>query len=349
MTPSFQQKDIKDLTKRQLAQWLEDQGVRAFRATQIFKWIYLRQADNFDAMTDLGKSFRDLLAAHFTINRLAPVTIDISGDGTRKYLFQLADGQYIESVLIPEKNHHTLCVSTQVGCAQGCKFCLTAKGGFKRNLSTGEILAQIRDVKKDLLQPQNLKNIVFMGMGEPLANYNNLLNAIETITDSDNGLKFSTRRVTVSTAGLIPKILELGVATHINLAISLNATDNKTRSLLMPINRTYPMEDLIEACKHYPLLPRRKITFEYVLIKGINDSAEDAGRLVKLLAHVRAKINVIPFNPYPGTDMKRPSDKVISHFLGILLDGGFTAIIRHSKGQDISAACGQLSAHAGQV
>lgn len=334
--------DIKELTKDQLVSWLENKGIKPYRAGQILKWIYLRQSDTFDIMTDLGKEIRTLLSRHFTINRLEKVCIETSQDGSKKYLFKLEDGKHVESVLIPEKDHYTLCISSQVGCAQGCKFCLTAKGGFIRNLTKREIVDQVRDVKNDLDDSKRLTNIVFMGMGEPLANYNNVVSAINTITDSEFGLNFSSRRVTLSTAGLVPKLFDLGRDTSINLAISLNATDNKTRAMLMPINRKYPIEKLIDACRRYPLKPRRRITFEYILIKGINDSLEDAKRLVKLLRPIKAKINLIPFNEHEASDFLRPEESVIHKFQEILHQNNYTAIIRHSKGRDISAACGQL-------
>ena len=334
--------DIKELTKDQLVSWLENKGIKPYRAGQILKWIYLRQSDTFDIMTDLGKEIRTLLSRHFTINRLEKVCIETSQDGSKKYLFKLEDGKHVESVLIPEKDHYTLCISSQVGCAQGCKFCLTAKGGFIRNLTKREIVDQVRDVKNDLDDSKRLTNIVFMGMGEPLANYNNVVSAINTITDSEFGLNFSSRRVTLSTAGLVPKLFDLGRDTSINLAISLNATDNKTRAMLMPINRKYPIEKLIDACRRYPLKPRRRITFEYILIKGVNDSLEDAKRLVKLLRPIKAKINLIPFNEHEASDFLRPEESVIHKFQEILHQNNYTAIIRHSKGRDISAACGQL-------
>jgi 23S rRNA (adenine2503-C2)-methyltransferase len=334
--------DIKELTRDQLIVWLEERKIRPFRAIQIFKWIYLRNADSFEMMTDLGKEIRDLLLDNFTINRLDITKKLESNDGTKKYLFKLEDGKFVESVLIREKSHFTLCISSQVGCAQGCSFCLTAKGGFSRNLTTGEIISQIRDIQKDMDESDNLSNLVLMGMGEPLANYDNLVNALNIITDTDFGLKFSTRRVTLSTAGFVPKFADLGKDTKVNLAVSLNATDNKTRSMLMPINRKYPLEELLEACRLYPLKPRRKITFEYILIKGINDSPEDAERLAKLLTPIKAKINLIPFNEHSKSDLKSPESSVVLKFQKDLNKYGYSAIIRYSKGQDISAACGQL-------
>ena len=338
--------DIRDLTREQLITWLKDKNIAPYRSDQILKWINIRQSDDFDSMTDLGKNLRAALSASFTIGRLRILKIGISKDGSKKFLFRLKDGNKIESVLIPEKDHYTLCISSQAGCAQGCRFCLTSKGGFKRNLSLGEITAQVRDISNHLGpdNPKRLKNIVFMGMGEPLANYNNVVNALKIITDGNTGLKFSPRRVTISTSGLVPALKLLGRdMPDVNLAISLNATDNKTRDMIMPINKRYPIEALIEACKNYPLKPRQRITFEYVLLKRINDSTYHAKTLAGLLRPVKSKINLIPFNEYEGSEFRRPDRADTEKFLKILLDHNYTAIIRHSKGRDISAACGQLS------
>lgn len=337
------QTDIKELSRDQLVTWVKSHNVQPYRADQILKWVYLRQADTFDEMSDLGKKFRQLLSHHFTISRLETAGVETSQDGSRKYLFTLKDGKRIESVLIPEKNHYTLCISSQVGCAQRCRFCLTAKTGFVRNLSKDEIISQVRDVANQLDGPMRLTNIVLMGMGEPLANYDNVVEAVKMITNNKIGLGISNRRITISTAGLVAKLADLGRDTAVNLAISLNATDNQTRDMLMPINRKYPIEKLLEACAQYPLLPRRRITFEYILIKGINDSRRDAERLAKILRPIRAKINLIPLNTYEGCDFERPAESAIENFKEILSSKHYTAIIRHSKGQDISAACGQLS------
>lgn len=340
--------NIQDYTREELAKWLENKGSRSFRASQIFKWIYLKQANSFDEMTDLGKELRSLLAENFYLSRLHLEEKQVSSDTTEKFLFRLGDGNHIESVLIPEKDHFTICVSTQVGCAMDCKFCLTAKGGFIRNLSVAEIISQIRDARFYLFQkniePLKLSNIVFMGMGEPLANYDNLIKSLRIIMDTDYGMKFAARRVTVSTSGLVPKIAQLGLDTDVNLAISLNATDDKTRSKLMPINNKYPISDLLEACQKFTMKPRNKITFEYILIRGINDSKEDALKLVKLLSPIRAKVNLIPFNEHEASPFRRPAPKQILAFLQILLDRDMTAMTRKSKGSDISAACGQLKA-----
>ena len=338
-------KDIKNLTLEELTGWLVNHDIEAYRAKQIFRWIYQRQADTFAAMTDIRRNIQTLLSEHFSMARLGLENRQLSRDGSCKYLFRLKDGLFIESVLIPEDNHHTLCVSSQVGCAQGCCFCMTAQGGLTRNLSMGEITSQIRDVQRDITAKSQLNNIVLMGMGEPLANYHQVVRAIGVMTDNDNGLKFSTRRVTVSTAGLVPAMTKLGHATSVNLAVSLNATDDRTRSRLMPINRKYPLGMLLNACRTYPLRQRRMITFEYILIEGVNDSEADARRLTKLLGPIRAKINLIPFNEHTGSEFRRPSAEVIQRFQKILHHRNYTAIVRRSKGQDIDAACGLLRAN----
>ncbi len=297
-------------------------------------------------MTNLKKDLRLHLAAAFDIRRCRRLARETASDGTQKYLFEMADGERIESVLIPEKDHFTLCLSTQVGCAQDCRFCLTASGGFRRNLSQGEILAQVRDIRRELDRPEFLTNLVFMGMGEPLANYRNLIGAIGLLRSNKVGFGFSKRKITVSTAGLVPRLADLGRDTDVGLAVSLNATDNATRSRLMPINRRYPLEVLLEACRRYPLAPQRRITFEYILLKGINDTAADARRLASLLRPIRAKINLIPFNEHATSQFQCPSAAAVLAFQQILVDRRYTAIIRHSKGREISAACGQLRAGA---
>lgn len=348
----MKKRDIKDFSRSELEAWLTDHRIAPYRAGQIFKWIYIRQADSFEEMTDLGKELRALLEENYTIPRLEKANVEISSDGTRKYLFRLADGEYTESVLIPGKDRKTLCISSQVGCAQGCRFCLTAKGGFKRNLTAGEITAQVRDILMDIPKEEgaaetekSFQNIVFMGMGEPLANLSQVLTALSVITDGDFGLRFSSRRVTVSTCGLVGRLAELGEKSQVNLAVSLNATDNATRSDLMPVNRTYPIESLLSALASYPLTQREKITIEYILMKGVNDSDADAARLIKMLRPLQVKINLLPFNEHAESDFKRPDEERVSHFLELLHDAGYTAIVRKSMGQDISAACGQLRAN----
>jgi 23S rRNA (adenine2503-C2)-methyltransferase len=337
-------KNILELDRNQLVSWLGTRKIEPYRADQILKWIYLRQTDRFELMTDIAKDIRPFLKEYFTISRLQIENVETSKDGSRKYLFKLEDGKRIESVLIPERDHYTLCISSQAGCAQDCRFCLTARGGFQRNLSKAEIVSQVRDIKNELEDSMPLSNLVFMGMGEPLANYKNLVDAIEVITDSSFGLGFASRRVTVSTAGLVSRLAALCRDTRVNLAISLNATDNQTRSRLMPINRKFPIEKLLKACQDVPLSGGRRITFEYVLLKDVNDSVEDARRLVKLLRPIKSKINLIPFNSYDGCRYQRPDEDTILRFQKILIDKNYTVMIRQSKGQDISAACGQLAA-----
>jgi 23S rRNA (adenine2503-C2)-methyltransferase len=344
ISPWDPRRDIKNLSRQELITWLEANGLRPFRASQILKWIYIRQVDAFQGMTDLRKELRGKLEQTFRIERLKLEARHTSRDGTIKFLFGLADGEKIESVLIPEKEHYTLCISSQVGCAQGCTFCMTGKGGLVRNLTRGEIIAQVRDVANMVSGTKRLTNLVFMGMGEPLANYEEVVAAIHTITSSDEGLRMAARRVTLSTAGMVPRMASLGRDTRVNLAISLNATDNHTRSKLMPINRIYPIQKLLAACRDYALPNNRKITFEYILIKGVNDSMDDARRLAKLLAPIRSKINLIPFNPHPASVLERPPEERILAFQELLCKKHYTVIIRRSKGEDISAACGQLRA-----
>lgn len=342
MIESADKIDIMDLSPEQLGDWFRQRRIEPYRARQVLRWIYSRQADSFDEMTDIRKEIRNQLSEHFNLNRLARVKIEAAADGARKYLFKLADSNCIESVLIPERGHLTLCVSTQVGCAQGCRFCLTARGGFVRNLAKHEIVAQVRDILRDRGDHRRLTNIVMMGMGEPLANYDNLLRAVTTLTDRDFGLGFASRRITISTAGLVPRLKTLGRDTTVNLAVSLNAVDNQSRDGLMPINRKYPIETLLQACRDYPLPPHRRITFEYILIQGVNDSPADAARLAELLKPIRSKINLIPFNENEETEFRRPTESAILGFQEVLLQRNYTVIIRNSKGRDISAACGQL-------
>jgi 23S rRNA (adenine2503-C2)-methyltransferase len=339
--------DITNLSREQLSSWLKDHDIAPYRAVQIFSWVYVKQLDSFDGMTNIKKDIRALLENHFIIPRLDIAAVETAQDGCKKFLFTLSDGNKIESVLIPERTHDTLCISSQVGCAQGCRFCMTAKIGFVRNLTPGEIIAQVRDVKQMLGPDNRLTNIVFMGMGEPLANYQAVVTALQILTSSEAGLNLSPRKITISTAGLVPKIIDLGRELPIQLAISLNATDGATRTKLMPINRRYPLETLLSACKKYPLPPRRKITFEYILIRGVNDSLKNAHALANMLWPERAKINLIPFNPHQGCTFGRPDDTTVREFQSILLNRRFTTNVRLSKGTDISAACGQL--HAGLV
>jgi 23S rRNA (adenine2503-C2)-methyltransferase len=341
---SDEKHDIREFDRDRLVQWCRDRDMAPYRAGQILKWIYSRGAASFDEMTDIAKAARQMLADHFVFSDFPVARMETSADGSRKYLFRLKDGLGVESVLIPEKDHYTLCISTQVGCAMGCRFCMTAASGLIRNLTAGEILGQVLAARREVTEDKRLTNIVLMGMGEPLANYEAVIHAVRVMTDIETGLALSTRRVTLSTAGLVPRFAELGKDTRIRLAVSLNAADNATRDQLMPINRTYPLEALIDACARYPLAQRDKITFEYILIKDVNDSVDAARRLSRLLHPVKAKINLIPFNEHPASDFRRPDPTVIAAFQETLAAKNYTAIIRHSKGSDISAACGQLSA-----
>lgn len=340
--------DIKNYSMKALGLWLESEGIRAYRAVQIFNWIYRKQVDEFDAMSDLSKELRQILEAQFSNERLRLETTAISRDGSVKYLFRLADGHTIESVLMPEKDHSTLCISSQVGCAQGCAFCLTGSGGFVRNLTLAEILSQVRDIQYRMdREAPRLSNIVMMGMGEPLANYAAVVQAIEVLTNAGCGLGFSSRKVTLSTVGLAPRILQIGQDVMVNLAVSLNAADDEIRNRIMPINRTYPLDVLMSACRGYALPKRRRITFEYILMEGVNDAVSDALKLVRLLHGIRAKVNLIPYNEHEKSAFRRPAAPVIERFQSVLMDKGMTAIIRNSKGQDIGAACGQLRADRG--
>ena len=329
--------DLKNLSLEELEQFLAGKGKERYRARQIFKWMYQKGATDFEVMTNLAKDLRQELEQTAVISSLSPELTEVSRDGTRKYLFRLADGNTVESVLIPEEDRSTLCVSSQVGCAMGCEFCLTGTFRLTRSLTTAEIVNQICAV----MQEAPFRNIVFMGMGEPLANLDNVIRALKIITH-DDGLQFSTRRVTVSTAGLVPEIERLGREVTVNLAVSLNATTDEVRNRIMPINRRYPLRELLDACRRFPLPGRRKITIEYVMIKGVNDSLEDAKRLVKLLSGIPSKINLIPFNEHEGCSFRSPDQQSIDQIHSFLLAKHFTVITRSSRGADISAACGQL-------
>jgi 23S rRNA (adenine2503-C2)-methyltransferase len=304
--------------------------------------LFKARVRSFEEMTDISKSLRGSLSEKARVNHLEEVKVEVSGDGTRKYLFQLQDGHLIETVLIPERGHFTLCISSQAGCAMNCLFCLTAKQGLKRNLTAAEIVDQVVQVKRALTDPDRLTNIVFMGMGEPLANYDGVVKAIGNLV-AEEGMNFSHRTVTLSTCGLVPQIRNLGRDTRVNLAVSLNAADDETRSYLMPVNRVYPLNELISELREFPLPNRRMITIEYILIRDVNDRDKDALNLISLLKGLRAKINLISLNPHPGLKMEAPSQERILRFQEILTRHHWTAIIRKSKGGDISAACGQLS------
>ena len=333
---------LKDLSLEGLENFIVSLGEKPFRALQVAHWIYGKGVRSFGEMSNLSRDFREKLERSAVIPFLAPAEVHSAGDGTKKVRFLLADGEAIESVLLPERGHFTLCVSTQVGCALGCKFCLTGKRGWVRNLKPSEILDQVLSVRATLTPGEKLTNLVLMGMGEPLQNFGNVLQALE-ILRSPRGLQFSNRRITLSTAGIIPEMVTLlSRKNFVKLAISLNATTDEQRSQLMPINRQYPLKDLLAACRSVPLANRERITFEYVLIRGVNESEEDARRLTRLLKGMQAKVNLIPFNEHPGSFFRSPTEEAVQKFRGILMAKHFTAMVRQSKGADILAACGQL-------
>lgn len=340
---------IKSLAPDRLAETLLERGFPRYRTTQIFQWIYQHHADSFDEMTNIAKQERSRLAGLFSIESIRPLKTEQSVDGTRKLLFGLHDGHTIESVLIPDEDRMTLCISSQVGCKQACRFCLTGAGGFVRDLQAWEIADQVLQAARLLRREQSgsITNIVLMGMGEPLDNYEETLGALNIIT-SERTLGISPRRVTLSTAGLAPQIDALGKSgCRVNLAISLNAPTDEIRCKIMPVNLRHPLKELLAVCKRYPLEPRRRITFEYVLLKGVNDSEQDAETVARLLKGIRCKINLIPFNPFPGSAFDRPSDRTVRTFQQVLLHRHYTAPVRESRGRDIAAACGQLREKAG--
>lgn len=344
MSPPESRTDLKNLTQDQLVRFVESLGQPAFRGRQILAWIYRLKITDFEQMTDLAKEFRAVLATSARMSRFTEAIIERSQDGAVKFSFRLEDGAIIESVLIPEEDRNTLCVSSQAGCAMGCTFCLTGAMGFQRNLTTAEIINQVCGVR-DWMRKENrsaLTNIVFMGMGEPLANFDNLLDSISILTEQ-RGLEFSNRRITVSTCGLVPQMLRLGEETDVNLAVSLHAVDDEMRSRFMPINQRYPIAELIETCRSYRQKRRKRIMFEYTLLEGFNDSDMDARRLAVLLADVPCKVNLLAMNPVADSSIRSPGMERVLQFQEILRNQGYTVFIRQSRGHDISAACGQLA------
>jgi 23S rRNA (adenine2503-C2)-methyltransferase len=335
--------DLRSLSREQLAGLFAGMGEKPFRLNQLLGWLYRGRARDFSAMSDLSKALRLRLSQETALAWLELGQVLTSGDGTRKLIFPLADGWRVESVLIPEEDHYTLCLSTQAGCRMGCAFCRTGQAGLGRNLSAWEISGQILSAQALIEQdPLPLTNLVFMGMGEPLDNLDNLLISLEHILSS-RGLGFSQRRVTVSTAGLLEQIQSLGQASPVSLAISLNAADDQLRSRLMPVNRRYGLDDLKAVLLTYPLKPTRRITIEYILLAGVNDSLEQAQALAGWCRGLRCKINLIPFNPHPGSPWQTPEEGRVLAFQEVLLRHNFTALLRRSRGQDVGAACGQLS------
>lgn len=332
------------LTEPQMVKFVRTQRWPDYRAQQILRWLYQRRARTLTDMTDLPKHDRRTLSQSVRIGRSAHVTILSSQDGTRKLLLTLDDGLTIEAVLIPDEDRLTLCVSTQVGCMLDCGFCLTGRMGLKRNLKLQEIIDQILTAQDLLRSDEPITNLVFMGMGEPLANVDTLKAAVTALTNKPWGLGWSRRRLTVSTAGLasrLPEVAALGV----NLAVSLNATTEEQRRELMPAaSEIASLRSLLAACRRYPLAPRQRLTFEYVLLAGVNDHAADARRLVQLLKTMRCKVNLIPFNEFPGSPFHRPSEEAVLRFQSILREADLDVYIRRSRGQDVLGACGQLGA-----
>ncbi|NOK35001.1 23S rRNA (adenine(2503)-C(2))-methyltransferase RlmN [Corallococcus exercitus] len=341
--------DVASLSREKLALFLSEQlGERPFRAAQLYRWLHQRGATSFDEMTDLSKALREKLKAQAEIVPLVKDLEQRSVDGTIKYRFKTRDGRFIESVYMPAEDRKTLCVSTQVGCAMACSFCMTGTLGLKRNLTPGEIVAQVHAVNREVRQNEGLEtlrpltNLVFMGMGEPLHNFENLKTAL-SILQSEEGPNFSHRHITVSTVGLVPMIERFGQETDVKLAISLNASTDEQRSKTMPVNRKWNIAALLDACRKFPLRQGRRITFEYVLLKGFNDTDEDAHRLRELLRDIPAKVNLIPYNENPGLGFQTTGEQRAEEFRAILAEAHVAAYIRKNRGRDIAGACGQLA------
>jgi 23S rRNA (adenine2503-C2)-methyltransferase len=341
--------NLLDLNRQELEAFFTARGEKRFRAAQLMKWIHGRGVADFDAMTDIGKGLRADLRETAEIRLPEIVADQLSDDGSRKWLLRLADGNCIETVYIPEAGRGTLCVSSQVGCMLNCSFCSTARQGFNRNLSSGEIIAQLWQASRALgSRPdgeRRISNVVMMGMGEPLLNYENVVRSIQVMLD-DFGYGLSKRRVTLSTAGVVPAIRRLRTDCDVSLAVSLHAPDDELRDELVPLNRKYPIAELLDACREYVGQDsRRRVTFEYVLLDGVNDSDVHARRLLRLLEGVPAKVNLIPFNPFPETRYRCSPAQTIARFFGLLNRSGIVTITRKTRGDDIDAACGQLAGH----
>ena len=343
--------ELVGLNLEELTAHLAEIGEPKFRAKQIYQWVYVHGATNFEQMTNLSKDLRARLAEKFSLTRPKIVTEQISKDKTHKWLLEFADGQRIETVYIPESDRGSVCISTQVGCAVGCTFCHTGSQKITRNLTAGEIVSQFmvaRDVYKEWpstgQENRLISNIVVMGMGEPLHNVDNVIAALKLLTDGD-GIAISKRKVTLSTSGIVPNMLRIAKETGVKLAVSLHAPNNEKRSQIMPINKRYPIEEILQACQEYQkIVTSRFITFEYLMLDGINDSLDDARQLIDLMKKFKigAKFNLIPFNPWPGCPYKPSSNNRVHAFAKELEKAGFAAPIRIARGQDILAACGQL-------
>jgi 23S rRNA (adenine2503-C2)-methyltransferase len=339
--------DVTELERHELEAVLESLSIQPFHARQLFRWIYRRGVTDLKRMTDLSRGLQELLASECAISTPRVVEDSRSTDGTRKFVLELVDGKRIEAVFIPDTPSMTFCVSTQVGCAMACRFCLTGKMGLTRNLTAGEIAGQVRVLASATGLLDHPFNIVLMGMGEPLHNYQHTMKALR-ILNSESGLAVSPRRVTLSTVGIVPALEQLAHEPLMpNLAISLHATTDEQRTALVPPNRKYPLAAILDACRRFPLKKRNRITFEYVLLSDVNDTPDDARRLVRLLSGIRAKVNLIPLNAAPGIPFERPSDDRVNRFAQILADRHISVSVRKSRGRDIRAACGQLIVEGG--
>ena len=346
MDSSSQKPNLLDLDQAAMRNFFTQLGEKPFHGTQVIQWIHQRGKLQFDQMTDLSKSLRLNLAEHANI-RIPEIVRDYAAsDGTRKWLMKLEDGNCIETVFIPEEDRGTLCVSSQVGCMLNCTFCSTARQGFNRNLTVGEIIGQLWVAAEAIGQHGSeriITNVVMMGMGEPLLNYDNVVSAMKLMLD-DHAYGLSRRRVTLSTAGVVPAIDRLASDLPVSLAVSLHAPNDELRNKLVPINRKYPIDELLAACRRYVGDDsRRRITFEYVMLQEVNDSEQRARELARLLADVPAKVNLIPFNPFPQSEYTRSSREVIDRFRDILMNKGIVTVTRKTRGDDIDAACGQLA------
>ena len=346
MSASRTTNSVLDHTPEELRQAFAREGLERFRADQVLRWVYGRRVRDFRRMSDLARPLRERLYETWNLGGLERESSFESTDGTRKLVLRTREGAKIESVLIPEPRRQTLCVSSQVGCSLDCSFCATGRLGLGRNLRAGEIVDQVLHGAEVLARSgEEITHVVFMGMGEPLLNLDNVIRSIRILADP-RGVGLSPRRVTVSTAGVVPRIAELGRALPVRLAVSLHATTDEVRNELVPLNRRFPIATLLEACRRYPASRRDRLSIEYTLIRGVNDSSDDARRLVKLLHGLRAKVNLIPMNEHPGSAYRRPEAPQIEAFAGTLAAAQLPVTVRRSRGDDIFAACGQLGAPA---
>lgn len=334
--------NLLDFDRKGLITFFVGIGEKSFRASQMLKWIYQEDVTDFDQMTNLSKSLRAYLIENCTITPPEMLVEQIASDGTRKWAIEMSCGNRVETVFIPEEKRGTLCVSSQIGCALACTFCSTAKQGFNRNLSVAEIIGQLYVAQKRLGQEKRITNVVMMGMGEPLLNFDNTVAAMNLMMD-DLSYGLSKRRVTVSTSGIVPAMKRLNEVCDVSMAVSLHAANDELRNQLVPINQKYPLNELMDVCREYAKTgPRKYITFEYVMLNGVNDSADDARALIRLLKNVPSKINLIPFNPFTDSGYQCSSADTIFRFKDILHKAGIVTTIRKTRGDDIDAACGQL-------